>query len=109
MIDRIENELAEKLGCEAVIHMDPIETNNEVVNNMKTVVSDIVKQISEELSIHDFRMVSGDTHTNLIFDVVIPYSIKEDDEVVKQKIQEKITEYNDTYFAVMHIDRDYVR
>lgn len=109
LIDRIENELNEKLGCEAVIHMDPIETNNEVVNNMKRVVSDIVKQISNELSIHDFRMVSGDTHTNLIFDVVIPYSIKEDDEAVKRKIQEKITEYNDTYFAVMHIDRDYVR
>lgn len=108
LIDRIEKELNEKLGCEAVIHMDPIETNNEVVSNMKKVVSDIVKEISGEMSIHDFRMVAGDTHTNLIFDVVIPYSIKENDEVVKAKIQEKITEYNDTYFAVMHIDRDYV-
>ncbi len=109
LIDRIENELNEKLGCEAVIHMDPIETDNEAVNNMKKVVSGIVKQIHSELSIHDFRMVVGDTHTNLIFDVVIPYSIKENDEVIKEKIQRKITEYNDTYFAVMHIDRDYVR
>lgn len=109
LIDRIEGELNEKLGCEAVIHMDPIETNNEVVRNMKNVVSDIVKQIDKELSIHDFRMVAGDTHTNLIFDVVIPYSIQEKDEVIKEKIQEKISEYNDTYFAVMHIDRDYVR
>lgn len=108
LIDRIEKELNEKLGCEAVIHMDPIETNNEVVSNMKKVVSEIVKQISDEMSIHDFRMVAGDTHTNLIFDVVVPYSIKENDDVVKEKIQEKITEYNDTYFAVMHIDRDYV-
>lgn len=108
LIDRIENELGEKLGCEAVIHMDPIETNNEVVSNMKEVVSEIVKHISSEMSIHDFRMVAGDTHTNLIFDVVIPYSIKESDESVKEKIQEKISEYNDTYFAVMHIDRDYV-
>lgn len=109
LIDRIENELNEKLGCEAVIHMDPIETNNEVVKNMKRVVSDIVKQIYEEMSIHDFRMVAGDTHTNLIFDVVIPYSVKESDEAVKAKIQEKLSEYNDTYFAVMHVDREYIQ
>lgn len=108
LIDRIENELNEKLGCESVIHMDPIETNNEVVNNMKKVVSDIVMQVNEELSIHDFRMVAGDTHTNLIFDVVIPYSVKDSDEAVKEQIQNKISEYNNTYFAVMHIDRNYV-
>lgn len=107
LIDRIENELNEKLGCEAVIHMDPIETNNEVVTKMKKVVNDIVKEIDCEMSIHDFRMVAGDTHTNLIFDVVVPYSIKEKDELIKNEICEKILEYNNTYFAVIHIDRKY--
>lgn len=107
-IDRIENELHEKLGCDAVIHMDPIETNNEVVQNMRQVVANIVKGISDEISIHDFRMVAGDTHTNLIFDVVIPYSIDEKDEVIKRKIQEKITEYDENYYAVMHVDKEYI-
>ena len=109
LIDRIEKELNEQLGCEAVIHMDPIETNNEVINHLKNVVSDIVKQIDAEMTIHDFRMVAGDTHTNLIFDLVIPYSIKEKDDTIKEKVQKKISEYNDTYFSVIHIDKDYVR
>lgn len=109
LIDRIENELYEKLGCEAVIHMDPIEVDNEIVNNMKKTVISLVKQINDEMSIHDFRMVAGDTHTNLIFDVVVPYAVKESDEEMKKKIQEKISEHNKSYFAVIHVDRDYVR
>ncbi|MFQ9516520.1 MAG: cation diffusion facilitator family transporter [Eubacterium sp.] len=109
LIDRIENELYEKLGCEAVIHMDPIEVDNEIVNNMKKTVTSLVKQINDEMSIHDFRMVAGDTHTNLIFDVVVPYAVKESDEEMKKKIQEKISEHNKSYFAVIHVDRDYVR
>lgn len=109
LIDRIENELYEKLGCEAVIHMDPIEMNNEILNHMKRTVSSLVKEINDEMSIHDFRMVTGDTHTNLIFDVVMPYSIKESDEEMKKRIQEKISDYDNSYLAVIHIDKDYVR
>lgn len=107
LIDRIENELNEKLGCEAVIHMDPIEVNNQIVKEMKSIVQNIVLNVNQEMSIHDFRMVTGDTHTNLIFDVLVPYSIKDSDEELKNKIQEKVSEYNETYFTVIHIDRDY--
>lgn len=109
LIDRIENELHEKLGCEAVIHMDPIEVNNKIVNEMKVIVAELVKRVDSEITIHDFRMVVGDTHTNLIFDVVVPYSVKLDNEEVCTKIQEKISEYNPSYFAVIHVDKDYVR
>lgn len=109
LIDRIENELYEKLGCEAVIHMDPIEVDNKVVNEMKITVSNLVKQIHDEMSIHDFRMVAGDTHTNLIFDVVVPYSVKTSDEEMKKCIQEKISDYDNSYRAVIHVDRDSVR
>lgn len=109
MIDRIENELNEKLGCEAVIHMDPIEVNNKVVSEMKKTVSELVKQIDDELTIHDFRMVAGNTHTNLIFDVVVPYTAKMSDDEICAGIKKKISEYNSTYFAVIHVDKDYVR
>jgi len=108
LIDCIENELNEKLGCEAVIHMDPIEVNNEVIKAMKKQVVNKINQVDERLSIHDFRMVVGDTHTNLIFDLVVPYSIKMKDEDIKNIVQEKIFEINSTYYTVIHIDREYL-
>lgn len=107
LIDRIENELNKKLGCEAVIHMDPIEINNKLVNEVKNEVINIISDMNMEMSIHDFRMVSGDTHTNLIFDVLVPYSVKISDDELIIIIKEKISEHNNTYFAVIHIDRDY--
>lgn len=107
LIDRLENELNEKLGCEAVIHMDPIEVNNKVIDAMKQTVKSLIAEVNPEMSIHDFRMVEGETHTNLIFDVVVPYSVKQSDEEVKNIIKNKISAYNEKYIAVMHIDRDY--
>lgn len=108
LIDRIENELNEKLRCEAVIHMDPIEVNNKVIDETKKNIAELISQISSEMSIHDFRMVVGDTHTNLIFDVLVPYSVKDSDDKIKKQVQNKISEYNNTYMAIIHIDRDYM-
>lgn len=108
MIDNIEEELHEKLSCEAVIHMDPIEVNNVVVNELKSMVKEIVKNIDTRLSIHDFRMVSGDTHTNLIFDVVVPYSVKMPDDEIRHSIYEGISQYDSQYIAIIKIERDYV-
>lgn len=76
---------------------------------MKKTVSELVKQIDDELTIHDFRMVAGNTHTNLIFDVVVPYTAKMSDDEICAGIKKKISEYNSTYFAVIHVDKDYVR
>lgn len=108
MIDNIEEELHEKLSCEAVIHMDPIEVNNVVVNELKSMVKEIVKNIDTRLSIHDFRMVSGDTHTNLIFDVVVPYTVKMPDDEIRHSIYEGISQYDSQYIAIIKIERDYV-
>lgn len=107
-IDCIEAELDKKLGCLSVIHMDPIESNNEVVVNMRKEVEKLVKGISDELTIHDFRMVAGTTHTNLIFDVVLPqeFSIKDDD--VRKMVQDKIQEKYHDHFAVIKIEKAYV-
>lgn len=107
-IDRIENELSEKLDCEAVIHLDPIETNNEEIMRVKKLVLEKLKEINENISIHDFRMVTGNTHTNLIFDVVIPYEMKEDNNYLKEKIISKIKEIGEDYIPVIHLDISYI-
>lgn len=107
-IDHIERELHETLGCNAVIHMDPIETDNEVVNEVKKKVEVALLDLIENVSIHDFRMVQGPTHTNVIFDVVVPYSVKESEDDIKKKIQILVNGIDNTYFAVVDIDRAHV-
>lgn len=108
VIDRAEKELKEKLGCDAVIHMDPIEMNNESVTETKQEVARLVKEINEEITIHDFRMVTGSTHTNLIFDAVVPYHVKLSDREVREEIERRVGEKWNSYFAVVSIDHDYV-
>ena len=78
-IDNVEKELHDRLGCEAVIHMDPIVTNDEAVNAAHEKIAALVRSIDENISIHDFRMVTGPTHTNVIFDAVVPYRCKMSD------------------------------
>ena len=107
-IDHIERELTEELGCSAVIHMDPIETNNEIVKALKAKINEGVILLIEGASIHDFRMVQGPTHTNVIFDVVVPYSVKYSDEEVKEKVCRMVQLIDNTYFAVINIDRLYI-
>ena len=108
-IDLIERELKEKLGCEAVIHMDPIEVDNELVTMVRKQVAERLKNVEETLTIHDFRMVTGPTHTNLIFDIVVPYNIKFADEEIAEKVQEQIQRLDASYIAVINIDKFYVK
>lgn len=104
-IDLIEKKLNEKFGCDAVIHLDPIETDNEVINETKKIVESIAFEIDNRISIHDFRMVTGNTHTNVIFDVVIPFDVGLSDKFVVEILKQKISEFNNTYFAVVHVDK----
>lgn len=108
MIDRIENELSDELFCDAVIHLDPIETDNVVVIETKIKVAEKLKEINEHITIHDFRMVTGPTHTNLIFDVVEPYEMKESEQQMRNLVTTKVKELDDNYEAVVHIDRSYI-
>ena len=107
-IDLIERELREKLGCAATIHMDPIETNNETVSRLKEEVSSIVQNIHPDLTIHDFRMVRGRTHTNLIFDVVVPLDVKMSDREVTDQITTQIQEKHPNFYPVIQVDKSYV-
>lgn len=108
VIDQIEHNLNQTLHCESVIHMDPIMDDNEEVTSLKEQVGRIILEIDDSLHFHDFRMVKGPTHTNLIFDIVVPYKFKMSDEELKEQIAGKISDLSSTYFAVINVDHSYV-
>ena len=107
--DLVERELSEKLGCEAVIHMDPIDTDDERTNFLKSRVLSILGEMEKGLSIHDFRIVSGETHTNIIFDLVIPYGLKKSDDELKNELASKIKMLDGSLVPVIKVDKFSVR
>lgn len=108
MIDNAEHRLSDELGCMAVIHMDPIETDDVVTVKMKNDVAEAVKMLGDNVTVHDFRMVPGPSHTNLIFDVVIPHEIKKTDKEIKGEISRIVSEKFDNCNTVVNIDRPFV-
>lgn len=108
VIDNAEHRLKKELGCMAVIHMDPIITNDAHTDALRMAVAEKVKAIDPRLTIHDFRIVSGPTHTNLIFDVVVPYDVKLTADEVRRRIGALVKELDENYFAVVQVDNSYV-
>ncbi len=106
-IDNIENELREKLGCEAVIHMDPVVTDDGITEETRQRVAALVHCIDDSISIHDFRMVAGPTHTNVIFDAVVPFHFRLSDGEVEAKIKTAVRALDGNYFAVVKVERSY--
>lgn len=109
LIDNIEHELKTKCNCQALIHMDPIINDDEEINQLKQDISLLIKEIDDNMTLHDFRVVKGPTHTNVIFDVVAPYSLPFKDEELKQIIATKILDKFPCHYAVIEIDRDYTK
>lgn len=109
LIDNIEHELRQKLKCEAVIHMDPVVTDDPEVNELKEKVTGELARIGDALSLHDFRLVMGPTHTNVIFDVLVPFDFSVSDEEILRRLHAFVEELEGhRYFAVIEIDHDYV-
>lgn len=106
-IDNVENELREKLGCEAVIHMDPIVTDDGLTQETRERVAALVRCIDDAINIHDFRMVKGPTHTNVIFDAVVPFGFRLSDEEVAKKIRTAVRALDGNYYAVVRVERSY--
>lgn len=107
-IDTIEREMLEKYDILTTIHMDPIDMDDELTNSIKKEVIKIIKDIHQDYSIHDFRIVSGSTHTNLIFDVLIPSSDQIDHDTLIEKIERQVQKLNKTYYCVIQIDHSFV-
>ncbi|MDO4523037.1 MAG: cation diffusion facilitator family transporter [Eubacteriales bacterium] len=107
-IDNIERELEDQLHCIATIHMDPVITDDAETTKMYHTVCELVKAILPDITIHDFRMVEGETHTNLIFDVVIPYNTKYTDDEIVTMLRKIIAAMPDKkYFSVINVDHAY--
>ena len=110
VIDNLEMKLREELGCLTTIHMDPVVTTDERVTELKQRCVELVKGIGDTLSLHDFRVVFGDTHTNMIFDVVVPFEFYLSDAETTKLIQEKVWEQiGKNYFVVITIDKPAVK
>ena len=107
-IDHIEREIKEKFGIETTVHMDPIATADEKVNQLRRQVADLARVVEPEMTIHDFRVVRGPTHTNVIFDAVVPHKCRLTDEEVLQRLRLAVSALDPAYQAVIQIDRAYV-
>ncbi len=108
IIDNIEREVNQEMGIELIIHMDPVITDDENVRKTKESIAEIVSRISSDLTMHDFRMVVGKTHTNLIFDVVLPFEFKHTEKEMSKLIQSDVFRtLGREYYCVINFDRNY--
>lgn len=108
VIDLIERKLLEKYHILTTIHMDPIDIHDENTNNVKIIVINVVKSINMLYTIHDFRIVVGVTHTNLVFDILIPIDDKINHNNLKKMVTDELQKINSTYYTVIQIDHSYV-
>ena len=108
IIDNAERLLSKELECLVTIHLDPTRSNDEKVAELKAKTVNVLHGISPELSLHDFRAVPGPTHTNLIFDVVIPFDLKLKEDEITEKLNSAVSEWDDAkYYVVVSFDRPY--
>ena len=107
-IDTIEYELQSKLGCAAVIHMDPVSPDGTKTAHMRDELAEAAKAIDPRLSIHDFRIVDGPTHTNVIFDAVLPNDSRLTEEEAKAQLETLVHSLWSNSHPKVHIDRPFV-
>lgn len=107
-IDLIEKDIKERLGLDISIHMDPILVGDEMTDRLKEVTAAILSGISGELSFHDFRIVTGPTHTNLIFDIVLPFDFELTEYELKDRFDALLNQEHPECFTVITFDRSYV-
>ena len=106
-IDNIERDLNRELHCEAVIHMDPVMNDDAQTQELKEKATVFLHELDASLNLHDFRIVKGPTHTNIIFDILVPFHFQYSDSEITSFMEEKIRGLDPSYYAVINLDRDY--
>ncbi|MBO7614884.1 MAG: cation transporter [Bacilli bacterium] len=107
VIDNIEMSIGKKFGVEITIHMDPIDTKNEEIPIIRKQISEVLSKIDKRITFHDLRLVSGPTHTNVLFDVVIPVSLKINIDYLHNLIKENVKVSNKKYNFIIKNDTNY--
>lgn len=105
VIDNLEKSIYNDLGIICTVHMDPLVTNDETVNELKAITAEAIKSVDESMRFHDFRAVVGNTHTNLIFDVVLPYESTLTEKEVRTLISNAVSAQRSDCFCVITVDR----
>lgn len=105
VIDEIEKHISRDLAIACTIHMDPLVTDDALTERLRTSVAALAKGIDPSLYIHDFRLVAGPTHSNLLFDVEAPFELKLNDGEIVRRLSEMISALDATYYAVITVDR----
>ena len=105
VIDNAERKIKEELGISCTIHLDPVVTDDENVNEHKEFLITTMSECGLNLPIHDFRIVVGQTHTNMIFDVVLPFDHPMSESEVKEKISEAVLKKRSNVYCVIVVDR----
>ena len=107
MIDCLEQKLNKQLNCEAVIHMDPVITDDPEIGLWQKRIHDILLSLDASLHIHDFRMIKGNTHTNIVFDMVLPHNYKMSKSLLLDEIQSRVWEIDKSYSVVIQMETSY--
>ena len=106
-IDNIEKECLQKLKIQTVIHMDPVVINDPQRNHYKEVVEEALKEVNPDLHFHDFRIVSGPTHVNLVFDIVLPFELKSKKDEIQSKLEDLVHQKEPNTYLVISYDDEY--
>ena len=106
-IDNIEKECLQKLKIQTVIHMDPVVIDDPQRNHYKEVVAEALKEVNPDLHFHDFRIVSGPTHVNLVFDIVLPFELKSKKDEIQSKLEDLVHQKEPNTYLVISYDDEY--
>lgn len=109
VIDNVEKRISKELKIAICIHMDPIVTNDSEVSKYRDMVAEIIENYSSDFSFHDFRMVKGPTHTNLIFDLVTPKNCKEQPSEIVKNLRKAVREKDENLFIVVTVEHSYLK
>lgn len=107
-VDLVERRIAQELGCEAVIHMDPIDVNNPILKEIYARLCEKLEEICPEANVHDLRIVPGPTHTNVIFDLILPPVIYKRKDEITAELEKCVSRINKNYFAVITAEVSYL-
>ncbi len=106
-IDNLERRAQKELSCLLTLHMDPVDTNNPELPKVRELISGIVKGIDERYMFHDLRLVSGPTHTNVLFDIAVPAEDMKDAPAIEERVKKELSELNENYFAVIKVEQNF--